>query len=586
MTDEQKSKLFQAFSQADESTTRKYGGTGLGLAISKRLVELMGGNIQVESILGQGSAFIFTVDLGLQPTGSGKPSGAPIDLRGLRVMVVDDNASSREILESILVSFSFQVKSVDSGPAALAELARAAHDEEPPYDLVLLDWKMPEMEGIETARRIQNHPLLPKIPTLFMVTAYGRETVMHQAEELGIEGFLVKPVSESLLLAAIVNVFQGEGDRPRHILPPENIEIETLEAIRGAQVLVVEDNEINQQVAREILEGAGLKVKLAGNGQKAVELVAEMFPQLDVVLMDLQMPVMDGYEAARLIRRDLGILDLPIIAMTAHALVTEKAKCLKAGMNDHIPKPVDPEELLSTLARWIKPDHSGRRQFSPGSAPAQDDAVPIQLPDTLPGLDIAAALKRLNGNRALLIKLLQDFHRDFSGAGNRLRQALEDKDYALAQRTVHTLKGVTGNLSARGISDVAAALETALDQGVTDGYPALMDKLDQALSPLIESAARFVLVPARNQPTETESAPGREQDPERLATVLIEFDDLLKRNNISARKHFALVKDHLTGEEFQEGMKQIEALMDRLDFKGARALLHPIAQDLDVMLPS
>ncbi|MBF0494997.1 MAG: response regulator [Deltaproteobacteria bacterium] len=585
LTEEQKSKLFHAFSQADESTTRRYGGTGLGLAISKRLVELMGGNIQVESILGQGSAFIFTIDLGLQPKGSGKSPGAPVDLHGLRVMVVDDSASSREILESILVSFSFQVKTVDSGPAALAELARITDQEEPPYDLVLLDWKMPEMDGIETARRIKHHPKLTKIPTLFMVTAYGRETVMHQAEELGIEGFLVKPVSESLLLAAIMNVFQREGDRPRHILPPENIQTETLEAIRGAHVLVVEDNEINQQVAREILEGAGLNVKLAGNGQKAVEMVADMFPQLDVVLMDLQMPVMDGYEAARLIRRDLGILDLPIIAMTAHALVTEKPKCLEAGMNDHIPKPVDPEELLSTLAGWIKPDPEGRRRFSPRPTPPQDEAGPTQLPDTLPGLDIAAALKRLNGNQAFLIKLLQDFHCDFCEVRDRLHQSLKNKDYASAQRTAHTLKGVAGNLSAKGISDAAAALETAIEQGAAARYPVLLDKLDQVLSPLIESISHLFLVQAQDQPTETESPPGRKYDPERLTTLLIEFDDLLKRNNMSARKHFSLLKDHLPGKEFQEGMKQIEVLMDKLDFKGARASLQSIAQALNVILP-
>ncbi|MBF0551215.1 MAG: response regulator, partial [Deltaproteobacteria bacterium] len=579
-------KLFPAFSQADESTTRKYGGTGLGLAISKRLVELMGGDIQVDSTQGQGSTFFFTVDLGLQPKEAGKRLGAPVDLHGLRVMVVDDSASSREILESILVSFSFQVKCVDSGPAALAELARAANQAEPPYDLVLLDWKMPEMDGIETARRIKHHSHLPKVPTLFMVTAYGRETVMHQAEELGIEGFLVKPVSESLLLAAIVNVFQREGDRPRYLLPPENVQSETLEAIRGARVLVVEDNEINQQVAREILEGAGLYIKLAGNGQKAVELVAEMFPQLDVVLMDLQMPIMDGYEAARVIRRDLGILDLPIIAMTAHALVTEKPKCLESGMNDHIPKPVNPEELLSTLARWIKPHPLGRRPFSSGSTPPQDEAGSAQLPNTLPGVDIGAALKRLNGNRALLIKLLQDFHRDFSDVESRLRQALESKDYASAQGTAHTLKGVTGNLSANEISDAAAALETALEQGVTARYPTLMDELDRVLSPLIESLSHLVVVPAQGQPNETESVPSQDWDPERLTILLIEFDDLLKRNNMSARNHFALLKDHLTRKEFQEGMNQIEVLMGRLDFKGARASLHSIAQDLDVMLPN
>ncbi|MGB5751035.1 MAG: response regulator, partial [Desulfobacterales bacterium] len=298
MTAEQAAKLFQPFAQADSSTTRKYGGTGLGLTISKRLAEMMGGEIWVESQPGRGSTFSFTANLGLGKERAKKRFKPASELRGMQVLVVDDNATSRSILQGMLESFSFEVSLASSGEEGIAELEAASKDK--PFELVIMDWKMPEMDGIEASRRIKGHKGLSKIPPIILVTAYGREEVMQQADEVGLEGFLLKPVSPSMLFDATMQAFGEAVPEISRITQRKKQEAEALKHIQGARLLLVEDNEINQQVAREILEGAGLNVTLATNGQEAVNAVKES--NYDAVLMDVQMPVMDGYTATRKIR--------------------------------------------------------------------------------------------------------------------------------------------------------------------------------------------------------------------------------------------------------------------------------------------
>ena len=298
MTEQQQAKLFQAFSQADTSTTRKYGGTGLGLTISKRLVNMMGGEIWIESASGHGTTFHFTADFGLGKETVKRRFEPSPDLRGLKVLVVDDNATSREILQDMLESFSFEVDLAASGEEALEEIERA--DKDKPFELVIMDWKMPGMDGIEASRRIKNHRKLSKIPAIVLVTAYGREEVMRQADDIGLDGFLLKPVNSSVLFDAIMQALGKEvQDVPRAGRKKEP-GAEELTAISGARVLLVEDNEINQQVAQEILQGAGLIVTVANNGQEGLD--AAKKNQYDVILMDIQMPVMDGYTATRKIR--------------------------------------------------------------------------------------------------------------------------------------------------------------------------------------------------------------------------------------------------------------------------------------------
>ena len=349
---EQTTRLFQAFSQADASTTRKYGGTGLGLSISKRLVEMMGGEIWAESNRGVGSTFSFTAWLGI---GSSEPERKRFvpDLSGIRALIIDDNPLARDIIAESLKAFAIRVDSASSGEEGLQELSAA--DTYDPYQVVLIDCHMPGLDGLQTSRIIKDGGFLNHGPKVVLVAGFGREDMRTQAEQMGIEGFLLKPVSPSLLYDILVSLFGVAGVEDRRF--PEMKNNDTVLNAAGIRVLLVEDNEMNQQVATELLESAGAIVTVANHGGEAVKILTEgdQAPVFDVVFMDLQMPEMDGLTATRLLRRDRRFHKLPIIAMTADALVEECQRCLDAGMSDHVSKPIDPDRLLSTLLRWAKP---------------------------------------------------------------------------------------------------------------------------------------------------------------------------------------------------------------------------------------
>jgi two-component system, sensor histidine kinase and response regulator len=347
MAEAQIGRLFQAFEQADTSTTRKYGGTGLGLAISKRLAELMGGDVGVTSELGKGSTFWFTARLGKGAVAP-RPGLLRSDLRGRRILIIDDNSSARAVLSNMLRNMTFVVDEAASGEEAI-EMVRQAAKRSEPYEIIFVDWQMPRLDGIETSKRILALPDLSIPPHLVMVTAYGREDVMKQAVENGLENVLVKPVTSSTLFETIIAVFRAHQEATGHDQIAPSFEIART---RGTRVLLVEDNEINQEVAIGLLEDAAIQVDLAENGEIAVRMAQEN--DYDVVLMDMQMPVMDGIEATRAIRSDPRLQSLPIIAMTANAMAADREKCLKAGMNDHIGKPIDPDQLFSVLLRWAE----------------------------------------------------------------------------------------------------------------------------------------------------------------------------------------------------------------------------------------
>jgi signal transduction histidine kinase/CheY-like chemotaxis protein/ligand-binding sensor domain-containing protein len=445
---DQQARLFRAFSQADASTTRLYGGTGLGLAISQQLVLAMGGVIDIDSIPDSGSRFHFTLALRCQPTlAVAAPPAVPAAALGKRVLIVDDSAPVRDMLERQLRSDGFEVQAAPSGEAALALLAAE------PVDLVLMDWDMPAPDGIETARRIHADPARGALPVVLMVTDFAREPIARAALQAGVHACLAKPVHPAQLLDAVL---AGLGFEVAERLPPASAPAALSEAaqrISGARVLVVDDNVINQQVAREVLLGAGVHVELASNGVDAVQLVDS--GAFDAVLMDIQMPEMDGYEATARIRAKSQHARLPVIAMTAHAVAGFRENSLAMGMNDYVTKPIDPERLFAVLASWIRLEDGRVAAVAP--AVSIDDAPP-----PVPGIDMASALARLGGNRQLLATLLDKFVEEFEPSPRRLLAAIEQGAFEQGALLVHKVRGAAGNLSMPDLHRMASELEQLL----------------------------------------------------------------------------------------------------------------------------
>jgi signal transduction histidine kinase/DNA-binding response OmpR family regulator/HPt (histidine-containing phosphotransfer) domain-containing protein/HAMP domain-containing protein len=465
MTREQAARLFQPFTQADMSTTRKHGGTGLGLTISRRLVELMSGRIWLESEPGQGTTIYFTAWLGVGDA-KGPRRVVPGRLGGLRVLVVDDNAAARDILQEPLSTVVRRVDAVGSAREALTAVRQ--HDRTDPYDIVFMDWRMPGMDGLQASRHLKSDETLSSHPAIVLVTAFGREEVREEAERLQLDGFLVKPVTKSMIVDTLVNVFAAPGDGPSR---PADAAPDT--PLQGARILLVEDNEINQQIATELLEGAGAAITVAGNGREATEILFEG-PQpapFDLLLMDLQMPEMDGYQATAKLRSDKRFADLPIIAMTAHATIEERQRCLHAGMNDHVSKPIDPSALFETVARYYKPDDLS----------------------AIPGLNTSDGLARVGGNRALYMSLLRQFVNGHGATVEEVKRALAANDLPLAERLAHTVRGVAGNIGAADVHAAAGALEKAIrDRSAASVLEEDTARLAAMLDPLV-SRLRVVL---------------------------------------------------------------------------------------------
>ncbi|MBK1700973.1 response regulator [Thiococcus pfennigii] len=569
LTDEQCGRLFQSFSQADTSTTRRYGGTGLGLAISKRLAELMGGEIGVESRLGAGSTFWFTARLGLPARAKDPGRTLAGDLAGMPVLVVDDNRTACDILADALTNMGFAPETACSGAEAIERL-EAAFDAGRPFKLVLMDWKMPGMDGIEAAQRIRRHGRLPEIPTIVMVTAYGREEVMHRAQGAGLDAFLVKPVNPSVLFDTIVAALGPAAARELRPARAARKTPDGLPGIRGATVLVAEDNEINQQVARELLEEVGLRVDIAADGQQALERVRAR--RYDAVLMDIQMPVMDGLAAARAIRGLPGGADLPIIAMTAHAMAGDREKTLAAGMNDHITKPVDPVDLFSALVRWIP---HGERPADGAPPPRRASRPAADLPE-LPGYEVDAALARLAGNVRLYRRLLAEFARSHADAADRLRTALDRGQREDAERLAHTLKGVAGSLGHRHLQEAAAALETGLREAASDlgerirSFALALESAVEAARPLMDSEASAVHDAA------TASEPARLR-----AALQALAPEVQARRAKGCREAIAAVRALSWPPPLVDDIQEIARLIGKYRFKEAEPLVAALLVRLD-----
>jgi CheY-like chemotaxis protein len=488
MSDEQQQRLFQPFSQADTSTSRRYGGTGLGLAISRHLVRLMGGELSVDSTPGRGSRFYFSVRFGLQAERTAQPR-APLregSLHGTRALIVDDNMCVREVLTRMTGALGLKVDTAADGLDALRQVALAdARDE--PYDLLLLDWKMPGMDGVECARVLSDRerPRHPTPPVL-MLTAFSRGEVQQRLNEQGVAvgALLTKPVTPSTLFDACVTALGLAAVRPpTRIAQREESMLGHRKRLSGAHILLVEDNAFNQELALDVLSHAGIVVSVANNGQEALTMLGR--ERFDGVLMDCQMPVMDGYAATRALRQQPQWRDLPVIAMTANAMVGDRDKALAAGMNDHIAKPIKVDDMFATLARWVRP--AATASDASGAAPGVASTGPqLGTLTDLPGVDTRAGLAGIMGNDTLyrhLLRLFRDREVDFSARFKAVRAA---GDAGAAVRLAHNLKSAAGTLGAHAVQQAAAALEHACTHGADDAdVDALVQNVARLLDPVI-----------------------------------------------------------------------------------------------------
>ncbi|CAN7441422.1 response regulator [Pseudoduganella sp. LjRoot289] len=532
MTREQVGKLFRAFSQANGSTTRQYGGTGLGLSISQQLVQLMGGVITVESEPARGSVFQFDLAFALSEHVE-RSTVVPAALNGVRLLLVDDSPVALEILAEAMRALPLRADAASTGAGALSCIA-AADRAGDPYRLVLSDWQMPDMDGIELARRVQRDDTLAQRPGMVLVTAFGREEVQPEAEAAGVIGFLFKPIGQSALVDALVSLLAPQGGVPRGAdrradhdrrqgarRLPDQAPGEAVPGQRyAARVLLVEDNAVNQQIGAELMATLGICVDMANNGEQALDMLRQAgADSYAMVLMDLEMPHMDGHEATRLLREDKRFDGVPVVAMTAHALPDIRERCLAEGMQDYVTKPIEPERLYAVLARWLgiarlAPTQvpSSAPALAPGAAALYQAATGAQggpaahphaglhadpervshgAPAALPrldGIDTGRGLRYVAGNAKLYLHLLDSFRDTQRGAGRELRASLERGDVELVGQGAHSLRGVAGNIGATVLERAARELEAACMDLVVDA--------DAGHGPRAADAADAGMVPA------------------------------------------------------------------------------------------
>ncbi|WP_151446455.1 response regulator [Lacisediminimonas profundi] len=561
LTQEQVGKLFQSFQQADTSTTRKFGGSGLGLVICKRLVGMMDGEVGVESEFGHGSTFWFTAQLGKSHRAR-RTLVLQAHLRGKRVLVVDDNQSARTVMADMLAAMGFDVAQAASGDFALA-MATAADKEGRPFEVVLLDRQMPGMDGVETARQFQGRRWQSK-PRLILISGYGLEEMANEARPMGLDELLIKPVSASQLFNAMARAIGAESALPVVAVHPSDAAIEALSRLKGARILVAEDNELNQQVALELLKEVGFVVDIAANGQIAIDMLGAPGMRYDAVLMDMQMPVLGGLEATRLIRADARFGALPIIAMTANASAQDREACLQAGMNEHVAKPIEPDLLWRALQQWVLPPDSPADTDVANAVGAAPDANEARLPEDVPGLDIADGLRRVLGKRQFYQSLLRKFVDGQKSVPEQVAAALDSGDDQLAERLAHTTAGVAGNVGAGEAASAARALETAIrEQRPRAELDELLETLHARLTVVIEELDR--------QLPPVTTATGA-IDRHALATVCDQLLKLLEAGDPAATR-LAQENSDLLGQGLAEHYPAFAQAVTAFDFENALELL-------------
>jgi len=470
--------LFEAFSQADTSTTRKYGGTGLGLTISSRLIALMHGQLKVESSAGSGSCFFFSLSLDYRNDPLEKPHLCPDQIRGLKTLVVDDNETVRVYTSELLRAFGFDVDAVSSGKGALDLLSSKRSG----FGLIMLDWKMADMDGIETLKRLRSMPHHKKTPVV-MMTAFGNNRERDQAEKIGVNAFLRKPFRQPVLYSTVAEALSEESAltvNSAQELAKEALELER--NLKGSHVLLVEDNRINQKVSFEILNAMGVIVEIVDSGEEALSAVQQR--SYDAVLMDVQMPGMSGLEATVAIR-EKGV-KFPVIAMTANAMIGDREACLDSGMDDYVSKPIDAGVLYSVLSQWI---HCGASEARSKSDTAEHKSG---YDMELPVIDIEKALTGMGGDKGLLAETLQDFVDLYADAGGRIEAAISEARYHDAEIIAHTLKGLGATFAAAELNRSAAAMEQALRHEDLDRLDELLTELKAAIDQMLTTIGKFL----------------------------------------------------------------------------------------------
>ena len=563
---ENQERIFDGFSQAEASTTRRFGGTGLGLSICKRLVELMGGQLQLDSALDQGSTFHFALSLRSADGIAGDTEPAPPRNRmKMTVLVVDDNPMALALTATMAASWGWQVDTAASGAQALARVGERADALQAPYDAIFVDWQMPDMDGWETIDRIQQLGAPAQSAITIMVTAHGRDKLSQRSaqEQARLNAFLVKPITASVLFDAVVDARAGLSNlraKPR----PRSDKAGRLE---GMRLLIVEDNPINQQVARELLRVEGAHIEVAGNGQLGVQAVAGAVLPFHAVLMDIQMPVMDGYEATKAIRHQLGLTNLPIIAMTANAMASDREACLRSGMNDHVGKPFDLPHLVSVLLQHTRRSRSGAAQVpAPGNA-----AAPPELP-AVNHTDPDGAIERLGGNTELYATVLESYLLELGSQTDQLDALLATGDASAAARLLHTLKGLSATVGATYMSAMAKSLEGAILAGAPEQtLTPLRAQFREAvagtlvtMTPMAQSYAPSP--PAQGKPTQRPALTVEETG--QVLLGLAELYGLLASSDLRALEVHARMLDN-GALASMEAFAELTQAVTRFDFSGA-----------------
>ena len=552
LTKEQIEKLFSAFTQADNSMTRKYGGTGLGLTITKQLVELMNGEIWVESEYGEGSSFQFTIEFDkvsniIQPSYEKYP-----DLHGKKVLVIDHNKTSLMILERMLRSFLLDVTAIGDPFEAIQLL------EKDNFDLLFIDFNLPQLSGIDLYKRLVVNTEI-RVPKTIFISATGRESYYNQANQLGVKNFLIKPINQSLMFDAVMDALRGTGVKENNREFTEDSNIKFKNVLKDKRILLVEDNDINQLVAKDILEQAGVQVSIANNGEEAIKHVRSN--KFDAVLMDVQMPIMDGYKATEILRKTYLSSELPIIAMTANALNGDREKSIEAGMNDYISKPIDPEILFETLAKWLGGNISINTEKSLKKLVSEEIEI----------LEFNKTLTRLGSKENLYYELLKKYHDNYNTLENEFSEMRINNKYDDMKRFIHSLKGVTGNIGAMKLNKFIIQFEAKYESYDEEELSKNLKILFDLNTELLNKIEKIV---SEKDINKNQINLNLNLD---IYKVLIKLsEDLQKARAKEIKENMKYLVENIQDTEFMSKISEIKKLVDRYRFKEAKVLVEEL----------